>query len=54
MIKYMRKQINKDADLHDKEFVRVDNVIELMEALVIKAVECGADEDKLLSKLNVN
>ena len=51
MTKYTLKQINKNAVLHDKEFVVVDDVSEMMRTILIHAVECGADEDKLMSML---
>jgi hypothetical protein len=51
MTKYTRKQINKNASLHTKEFVIVDNVAEMMQSILTHAIECGANEDKLLSML---
>lgn len=51
MTKYTRKQINKNASLHTKEFVIVDDVSDMMQSILTHAVECGADEDKLLSIL---
>jgi len=52
MTKYTLKQINKNAVLHDKEFVVVDDVSEMMRTILIHAVECGADEDKLMEALS--
>ena len=51
MTKYTRKQINKNASIHNKEFVIVDDVSDMMRTILIHAVECGADEDKLMSML---
>ena len=51
MTKYTRKQINKNASLHTKEFVIVDDVSNMMQSLLMHAVKCGADEDKLISML---
>jgi len=48
MNKYTRKQINKNASLHDKEFITYDNAIEALEKLTEHAIECGADEDKMM------
>ena len=52
MTKYTRKQINKNASIHNKEFVIVDDVSEMMRTILIRAVECGADEDKLMEALS--
>jgi len=52
MTKYTRKQINKNASIHNKEFVIVDDVSEMMRTILIHAVECGADEDKLMEALS--
>jgi len=51
MIKYTRKQINLKAYLHDKEFVTVDDALELMEVIHAAAVKAGADEDKMMEVL---
>ena len=52
MIKYTRKQINKNALLHNKEFVAVDDATELMDVIFNAAVEAGADADKLKELVN--
>lgn len=52
MKKYVRKYINQDALLHDKEFVVYDDVLELLNMLSKAAVEAGADKDKLLEFFN--
>jgi len=52
MTKYTLKQINKNAAIHNKEFVIVDDVSEMMRTILIHAVECGADEDKLMEALS--
>ncbi len=54
MIKYTRKQINLKADLHDKEFVTVDDCASMIEQVFNLAVECGADKNKLMENLNEN
>lgn len=51
MTKYTRKQINKNASLHTKEFVTVNDVSNMMQSLLMHAVKCGADEDKLMKAL---
>ena len=48
MNKYTRKQINKNASLHDKEFITMDDVNEVLMKIAKHAVECGADEDKMM------
>lgn len=48
MIKYTRTQINKNALLHSKEFVTVDDATELMDVIFKTAIEHGADVDKLM------
>jgi len=45
--KYKRKQINKNAQLHDKEFVVYDDVEQLLTDILNAAVKAGADADKL-------
>ena len=52
MTKYTRKQINKNPTIHDKEFVVVDDVSALINMLLARAVECGADGDDLMEALN--
>jgi hypothetical protein len=52
MTKYTRKQINKNASLHTKEFVIVDDVSAMMQTILMHAVKCGADEDKLMEALS--
>ncbi len=47
MIKYKRRTINQKAELHDKEFAVVEDVEELIAALIEMAVKCGADKGKL-------
>ncbi len=46
--KYKRRTINQRGDLHDLEFVPVLEVEELIVKLIKIAVECGADEKKLM------
>ena len=48
MIKYNRKQINKDAQLHDEEFVTSSDAKGALMLLVESAVKAGADKDKLM------
>ena len=45
--KYKRVAINKDAQLHDKLFVKYDDVERLLIKVLKAAVEAGADADKL-------
>ena len=52
MIKYIRKEINKNAGLHDKEFITTDDVEILLVKLLTKAIEVGADEDKMMEFFN--
>ena len=52
MIKYIRKEINKNAQLHDKEFVTIEDVEELLIQLLTKAVEAGADETEMMGFFN--
>jgi len=52
MIKYKRRTINQKPELHDKEFVTVDDAQELMMKIAKAAVEAGADEDKLMEFLS--
>ena len=52
MIKYTRKQINKNALLHNKEFVTVDDAVELMDVIFKVAIENGADAEKLMEHFN--
>tara|TARA_R100000951_G_scaffold112182_1_gene112183 strand:+ start:5773 stop:5937 length:165 start_codon:yes stop_codon:yes gene_type:complete len=48
MIKYKRRTINQKADLHNKEFVVYEDMIEIMSLLAREAVKAGADESKLM------
>jgi len=48
MNKYTRKQINKNASLHNKEFVAIDDVNEALMKVAKLAIECGADEAKMM------
>jgi len=51
MNKYTRKQINQQSDRFRKtEFVAIDDVEVIVEDILKIAIECGADEDKLMSK----
>ena len=52
MIKYTRTQINKNALIHDKQFVTVDDALDLMNTICKAAVEAGADEVKLKELVN--
>ncbi len=51
--KYKRVAINKDAQLHDKLFVKYDDVERLLLMVLKAAVEAGADEEKLEELVNV-
>ena len=51
MTKYTRKQINKNPAIHNKEFVVVDDVSAMMQSILVHAVKCGADENRLMSML---
>ena len=48
MIKYKRRTINQNALLHDHEFVKVEDVEELIMKVIKLAVESGADKVKLM------
>ena len=52
MDKYTRKQINVKAQLHDKEFVTLEDVNALMITITKAAINAGADEDKLMEFFN--
>ena len=52
MIKYTRTQINKNALIHDKQFVTVDDALDLMNTICKAAVKAGADEVKLKELVN--
>lgn len=54
MIKYTRKQINVKVSLHDKEFVTVEDVQDMLIGFAEKAVDAGADMEKLMEYLNEN
>lgn len=45
--KYKRRTINQNALLHDKEFVVLEDVEEIIVSVIKMAVKCGADEKKL-------
>jgi len=51
MNKYTRKQINKNASLHDKEFVAYDDTLEALEKLANAAIQAGADKAKMMEFL---
>ena len=52
--KYKRVAINKDAQLHDKLFVKYDDVERLLMNILDAAVKSGADGDKLKELVNDN
>ena len=52
MIKYTRTQINKNALIHDKEFVTVEDASAALTDVFEKAEEAGADMEKLMGLLN--
>lgn len=52
MNKYTRRQINKKASLHGKEFVTYDDATKAMMQLLMRAVKAGADETKLMEFLS--
>ena len=52
MIKYKRRTINQKADLHDKEFVVYEDMVELLGLIAEEAVKAGADESKLMEFFN--
>jgi len=52
--KYKRVAINKDAQLHDKLFVKYDDVERLLESVLKAAVVAGADADKIMELVNDN
>tara|TARA_R110002012_G_C11655301_1_gene611691 strand:- start:2561 stop:2725 length:165 start_codon:yes stop_codon:yes gene_type:complete len=47
MNKYKRRTINQKAHLHDKEFVVIEDVEEVIVSVIKMAVKCGADKKKL-------
>jgi len=50
--KYKRVAINRDAQLHDKLFVKYDDVERLLESVLEAAVKAGADADKMMELVN--
>ena len=48
---YTRKDINVKTQLHDRKFIIVDHAVEMLERVAKMAVECGADEAKLVAML---
>lgn len=50
--KYTRRNINQRASLHDLEFVAYNDVERLLTNVLNTAVECGADEVKLMEALS--
>lgn len=52
MKKYKRRTINQKPELHDKEFVTVDDAQDLMVKVASAAVKAGADEKKLMEYLS--
>lgn len=48
MNKYTRKQINKNASLHDKEFITMDDALEALDKLSRAAIKAGANERGLM------
>lgn len=51
MKKYKRRTINQKPELHDKEFVTVDDAQDLMVKVASAAVKAGADESKMMEFL---
>ena len=52
MIKYKRRTINIKPELHDKEFVTVDDAEDLVKQVAEHAVKSGADEAKMMEFFN--
>ena len=52
MLKYKRRSINQKPELHDKEFVTVDDAEDLVKKVAEHAVKSGADEDKMMGFFN--
>ena len=52
MIKYKRRSINIKPELHDKEFVTVDDAEDLVRKVAEHAIKAGADEDKMMEFFN--
>jgi chromatin remodeling complex protein RSC6 len=51
MIKqYNRRDINKDAQLHDVIFVKMSDMVQLFENLTQMAIDAGADPDKMVNE----
>jgi len=49
MIKqYKIRDINKNPELHKKVFVEFADALQIFGYFVDKAIECGADEDKMM------
>lgn len=42
------RDINRNPDLHKEIFVLKSDMEQVLTELIVKAVECGADADKLL------
>lgn len=45
---YNRRDINKDAQLHDEIFVKFSDMVLLFENLTQAAIDAGADPDKMI------
>lgn len=50
--KYTIRNINQNDTLHDKEFVVIDDVLELLTSVLNSAADAGADMDKLKELVN--
>ena len=52
MNKYTRKDINVKTQLHGKKFVTHEDAVSALMELAQMAVECGADQDKLMEAMS--
>jgi len=48
MNQYTRKDINVKTQLHGKKFITIEDAQQIMLELMERAVECGAEESKLM------
>jgi len=51
MLKYTRKQINKNVSLHNKEFITYDDAVDLLEKVTAAAIKAGANEQGMMEFL---
>lgn len=48
---YKLRELNKNPLMHKRVFVTYEDCLEALEKMMIEAIECGADSDKLMKRL---